>query len=98
MFDEFHLSSDNVPVETKPNEPISAEEHQRFTKLTSRFLKPEDHRHPELLLLKRIKQRKPDLGKMFQTMSDHWCYEDHSTVSIMPVSKFAPFRTRRTFA
>jgi hypothetical protein len=76
MFDEFNLSNDNVPVETKPNEPMSAEEQQRLTALMGRLLKPEEHRRLELLLLERIKHRNPDLEKMFQTMSDHWGYED----------------------
>jgi hypothetical protein len=46
-------------------------------KLFSRLLKPEQHRQLELLFLERLKQRKADLGKMLDVMSDHWTYEDH---------------------
>jgi len=49
----------------------------RIEQLLNRLLKPEKRQRLELLLLKRIKQRKAKLGKMLQEMSGHWTYEDH---------------------
>jgi hypothetical protein len=53
------------------------EEEATFEKLFSRLLKPEKRQQLELLLLERLKQRKADLEKMLDVMSDHWTYEDH---------------------
>jgi hypothetical protein len=49
----------------------------RIEKLFSRLLKPEKRQQLELLLLKRLKQRKADLGKMLGVMTGHWTYEDY---------------------
>jgi hypothetical protein len=56
---------------------IKNEEKAALEKLFGRLLKPEKRQQLELLLLKRLKQRKADLGKMLAVMGDHWTYEDH---------------------
>ena len=45
--------------------------------LFSRLLKPEKRQELELLLLKRLKERKGDLERMLSVMSNHLTYEDH---------------------
>jgi hypothetical protein len=61
----------------KAKDKVKKDEKAALKKLSSRLLKPEQHLQLELLLLKRLKQRKTGLEKMLGVMSDHWTYEDH---------------------
>jgi hypothetical protein len=55
----------------------SPEEQREFHELWSRLLKPEEKERLTRLLLQRLKERKPQLEQMLQTLSGHWTYEDH---------------------
>ncbi len=61
----------------KAKSKVKKDEKAALEKLSSHLLKPEKRQQLELLLLERLKQRKADLRKMLDVMSDHWTYEDH---------------------
>ena len=71
MFPEFTLDGDAIP----PN-PLTCEEKAQLERGMSRYLKPEEQKRLERLLLERLKQRKAVLEELWEELNGHWGYED----------------------
>lgn len=76
MFPEFTLDPLG-PSDSGKAEPMSPEDERLFDEMLSRRIAPEERNRLEMLLLKRLKERKLDLEKTLQEMGSHWTYEDH---------------------
>jgi len=71
MFPEFTLDGDAIP----PN-PLTCEEKAQLERGMSRYLKPEEQKRLERLLLERLKQHKAELQVLWEELNGHWGYED----------------------
>lgn len=77
MSSEFTFDPQDPPDASAQPRLMSPDEKARFEEALRRVLKHGEQNRLELLLLQRLKERKPGLEKMLQDMSGHWTYEDH---------------------
>jgi hypothetical protein len=77
MFPEFELDPPVSPGQPADGTAMSPKEKQELEEVFGQLLKPEEKDRLIGLLLRRLKERRPQLEQMLKEMSGHWTYEDH---------------------